>query len=263
MKYQSISIVSAIICASQLVAVAGTTATTETLETPQPANPWEFRITPYGWLTTIDGSTGARGRITDVDASFSDILDVLDMAAALQFEARKDRWGVIGDVFYAKLGTSGTLAGPLQTSVNVEFEQFLGELEAFYRVSESPQGFVDLYAGLRYNSISLDLGATAAGTARMLGVNRSADQQWADPIIGCRTQWDLTDRWYLAGKADIGGFGASSDFTWNLQATAGYRFTEMFSAELGYRYFDTDYSDGGFTYDIAQAGAIISFNFRF
>ena len=91
----------------------------------------------------------------------------------------------------------------------------------------------------------------------------SADKDWADPIVGLRGQWNINDKWYLAGKGDIGGFGVSSDFTWNLQATVGYNFNECVSAEIGYRYFDTDYDDGGFTYDVAQAGLLLGVNFRF
>lgn len=91
----------------------------------------------------------------------------------------------------------------------------------------------------------------------------SANKDWADPIIGLRSQWNINDKWYLAGKGDIGGFGVSSDLTWELQGTVGYHFTPCFSTEIGYRYFDTDYNDGGFTYDVAQAGLLLNFNFTF
>ncbi len=61
----------------------------------------------------------------------------------------------------------------------------------------------------------------------------------------------------------IGGFGAASDLTWNLQGSVGYKFNKCISLEVEYRYFDTDYSDSGFTYDIAQSGALIGLNLRF
>ncbi len=99
--------------------------------------------------------------------------------------------------------------------------------------------------------------------AERLPVQKSADQDWLDPIVGMRAQWNITDRFFLAGKSDIGGFGVGSDLAWTLQATAGYQFTEKVSAELGYRYLHTDYSDGGFKYDIAQAGIYTSLNIRF
>ncbi len=91
----------------------------------------------------------------------------------------------------------------------------------------------------------------------------TADKDWWDPIVGVRAQWNINDRFFLAGKSDIGGFGVGSDLAWTLQATAGYNFTENVSAELGYRYLQTDYSEGSFTYDIAQAGIFTSLNIRF
>jgi opacity protein-like surface antigen len=256
-------LIPAALCATQPVAVAGpATSESALITTPPASSPWEFRITPYAWLTAIDGSTGPTGFVSDIDAGFDDIFDVLEMAAALQFEARYGRWGFMADAFYAELGNSGTLPGPLKTNIDLDFEQFLGEASVFYRVSEAPRSFVDLYAGIRYNSISLDLEATSNGPILQRGDQRSGDKNWTDPIVGLRGQWNINDKWYLAGKGDIGGFGVSSDFTWNLQATVGYNFTECVSAEIGYRYFDTDYDDG-FTYDIAQAGLLLGLSFRF
>lgn len=251
--------ISTALCATLLPATAGTTS----VITPAPSNPWEFRIQPYGWLTGIDGTTGPAGFAADVDAGFDDIFDEIEMAAALQFEARRGSWGFIADAFYAELGTSGTLPGPAKTDINLDFEQFLGEFVIFYRTSETPQSFVDLYAGVRYNSMSLDLEATSNGTVLQKSEQRSGDEEWADPIIGLRTQWDINERWFIAAKGDIGGFGVNSDFTWNLQGTVGYKFSESVSCEIGYRYFDTDYSDDNYIYDIAQSGVLIGVNYVF
>lgn len=250
-------ILAAAICAAPLPASAGS-APAETMTTPPSPSGWEFTISPYGWLTAIDGTNGPTANPAEVDASFSDIFDVLEMAAAIQFEARHGRWGVIGDVFYAELGTSGTTDGPAQAAIDVSFKQFLGELDVFYRVADTAQGHLDFYAGVRYNDLSLDLEASAND----LEESRSADKEWADPIIGARMQWQLNERWYLTAKGDIGGFGVSSEFTWNLQGTVGYQFNDRVSAEVGYRAFDTDYEDDGFTYDITQAGLLLGVNVR-
>ena len=40
---------------------------------------WQFRITPYLWMLGLDGTTAALGQDVDVDASFSDIVDVLNI----------------------------------------------------------------------------------------------------------------------------------------------------------------------------------------
>lgn len=397
--------------ASLLLAAMGTAfagAPADTiLEAPaSPASPWEFRVQPYGWLTGIDGSTGVGPLTADVDASFSDVFEQLEMAAALQFEARNGRWGIIADGFYCELAASGTPPGPLYEEIEVGLEQFIGELSIAYRIYESPDAFVDLYAGMRYNDLSVEVdgrpdraGITAvsasaseriadglteraaaivqpkvaayqvAGSERRaaietrittaieaeaeervkrdlreqlvlirregdfgardlasnriirsvkaerlalartaaqleiarlrasvdgsllnrikgarvrvqaaekklaaaidrqlqarLPVSAAANQNWLDPIVGVRAQWNFNDRWFIAGRTDIGGFGVGSDFAWTLQATVGYHFTPNLSAELGYRYLDTDYSDGAFRYDLAQAGIYTGLNIRF
>lgn len=371
-----------------------------------PSSEWQFRIEPYAWLTGLDGRTGVGPLVTDIDASFSDIFSHINMAAALQFEARNGPWGVIADGFYADLGASGSTPGPLYDSVELDMKQFIGELSVAYRVYESPKGFVDVYGGIRYNDLSMDLSAkldpagiqsvstsaservvsgideraaaivqpklasykagsaarrsaietqiTAAieseadgrvkrdlekqlirirrdggldlrdiasnriiravkserlslarSTAQLqvaqlkasvdaslkadvaraqsrvakaeqklaaainqqltnrLPTSASADKSWVDPIIGVRGQWNINDKWFLAGQSDIGGFGVGSDITWTLQGTLGYNFTNNVSAELGYRYLKTDYEDGAFTYDIAEAGIYTGLNIRF
>ena len=125
-------------------------------------------------------------------------------------------------------------------------------------MAEAPTHFLDVYAGVRYNSLKLNLDISGKFSR-----SASPEKGWTDPIVGLRGQWNINDCWYLAGKGDIGGFGVNSDFTWNLQATVGYNFTRSFSAEVGYRYFDTNYDDGGFTYDMAEKGALINLILKF
>ena len=367
---------------------------------------WTFQVEAYAWLTALEGTTGVGSLVTDVDQSFSDIMDNIKMAAALRAEARHGRWGVIADGFYADLGGSGTPPGPLRSHVGLDMKQFIGELSIAYRLWESPDGFVDVYGGLRYNDLRMNFyssanvpgiesisqeassrvvtgitekaaaivqkrasayqtvsaarrsvierrvtaaikaeagsrvkrdlerkildirhdtrrddrridpvritrvlkaqrlalakstaelkvaqlresvgAASTAAVARAEGkvekaeqaladglskqlqnrvtTNESADKSWTDPIVGLRGRWNYDERWFLAGRGDIGGFGVGSDFTWTLQASVGYQITDALSAEIGYRYMDTDYSDGAFLYDMAEAGLYLGMGYRF
>jgi hypothetical protein len=325
---------------------------------------WTFRVEPYGWLTGLNGHTGVGPLVADVDLSFSDIFDDINMAAALQVEARRGRLGILADGFYADLGSSGETPGPFYGDARLDIKQFIGELAVAWRVYESPKAFVDVYAGMRYNDMKSDVSGTPdlagnlaigqnvadrvvsaigervdgevesraddfesaaaaerdvieedlqkavlndaqkrverdvrrhldrfgrdhgfgknhrlvrvvtaevkaerlalarananlataklrasadatlqsevakaqalvnkseADLAKAIGnrvtaalpTEASADVNWIDPIIGLRAQYHLTEKWYLAGKSDIGGFGVGSDFTWTAQATLG------------------------------------------
>ncbi|MGJ8673442.1 outer membrane protein [Rubritalea sp.] len=250
-------LIPAAICLAPFVASAGTPAVELIIVAPE-VSPWEFRVEPYGWLTGINGVTGPERFTTDVDAGFADIADVLKMAAALQVEARHERWGFLAEGFYANLGNSGHTNGPERANVDLGFKQFLGTFKALYRFSETPTYFVDAYAGVRYNNLQLDIDVDARRD-----LSTTADKDWADPIIGLRGHWNLNDKWFLTGEGDIGGFGVSSDFTLDLEATVGYNFTPNINAELGYRYFSTDYDTDGFIYDVDQAGLLIGLNFMF
>jgi hypothetical protein len=225
---------------------------------------WEFRTSMYGWLTAMEGTTGVGPLTSDVDVSFGDLFDHLEMAAALQFEARNGPWGIILDGFYAKVGASGNPPGPFYDHVDIESEQFLGEAYAAYRFFEKPeQGFADLYTGVRYNSLTMDFEGTKNGPGKLLPTEISAEKDWLDPIVGVRAQWYLSDKVYLAGKSDVGGFSVGSDLAWSVQGTVGYQFTKSVSSEIGYRYMSTDYTDGAFTYDINLRGIYTSLNIKF
>jgi hypothetical protein len=84
--------------------------------TPPPViQGWTYSLAPYFWATSLNGSTTVKGRTTDVDAGFFDILDHtqfpkgLFQLAALG-EARNGRFGLLADVLYMKadLGASIT-----------------------------------------------------------------------------------------------------------------------------------------------------------
>lgn len=65
----------------------------------------------------------------------------------------------------------------------------------------------------------------------------------------------------------IGGFGAGSDFTWQLFPSVGFKLADSVSLEFGYRWIDIDYSTGDgnerFGYDVLTQGPVGGFAFRF
>ncbi len=44
-----------------------------------------------------------------------------------------------------------------------------------------------------------------------------------DPILLTRLTYSIEDKWLFQFRGDLGGFGIGSDFTWQLQAYAGYQ----------------------------------------
>ena len=83
------------------------------------AEGWGFEIRPYIWLAGIDGRLRVGNTQVETGKSSSDVLGMLDFAAAAQVEAIKGRWRLMFDENYVNLGTTGT--GPLgNASIEVE-----------------------------------------------------------------------------------------------------------------------------------------------
>ena len=256
-------------CAIALIVGAGSSALAE--EPTDQKSDWEFAVTPYMWGLSLSGNTTVEGQKSDVDSSFKDIWDELNIASMVAFEGRKGRWGFYGDLIYANLGKETKAAGiRIDPSINVMWVTAAG----FYRLGTwglsdktglaKPSVTVDAFAGARYTylDISLDLKGIA---------DAEGDKQWVDPIIGSRATFDLTDHWSLSLEGSIGGFGLGSDIAWNTWALIGYRF-DLFGENNatvfgGYRALHQDYSDGSgadkFEWDVTLHGPIAGLRIAF
>ena len=82
--------------------------------TPAPIEGWTFSLTPYGWVLSLNGSNTVKGRTTDVNAGFFDILehtqfpkDLFELAA--MGEARYGRFALLTDIVYLKAGVGASI----------------------------------------------------------------------------------------------------------------------------------------------------------
>lgn len=232
-------------------------------EAARPDDSWRFEFTPYVWGAGLDGTVRINDRPRNglsVDQSFSDILDKLDFAAMALFEARTDRWGILLDGVYFKVSETGSVSGPrgfVSVSADAEITQQLYSLAAAYRVAPG-RNPVDLYGGLRYASIrwKVDTGVSLPilGTR---GRQLEDTKDWVDPFIGARGKYALNERWSLVGFADIGGFGAGSDLTWEVYGGAHWAFSPTVTGKFGYRYISIDYDKDDFAYDMGTGGFFV------
>ncbi len=140
-------------------AFAGESITPKSVEPPvvQSEDSWQFRLEPYGWATGLDGTMGAKGFDVGFDVGFDKVFENLEFAAAMEFEVRKGRWGLLLDGFYAEIGGGSATPGPLYSTVDAELQQFIGEIAVAYRIWDTDAGFVDLFAGARLNVMTLDI----------------------------------------------------------------------------------------------------------
>lgn len=151
MKRQKTPALIALLCSLTLPLCAGEKVLPPAAVIPPPASDWNLLVTMPGWAAGLSGDIGVAGYSpVAVDMGFLDILENLDMAAMLTLEARHRRWGLILDGIYMDMGTSGATPGGLLTSVDVQVEQVLAEVDLAYRLLEGKQGYLDVFVGARY-----------------------------------------------------------------------------------------------------------------
>ena len=218
---------------------------------------WRFGTSFYIWATDLSGDMTVHGNTVPVDIGFDKLVDHIDYAFMGTFEVGKGRWGVLTDLFYAKLSAENSVG---RSTAETELEQFIGNLVVTYRWIDTGSTRLDTYAGARVNWMETDveIDHPKDGTWR-----DSGEQTWIDPVLGVRFQQDLTDKFFFRAVGDIGGFGISSDLTWQAMAAIGYRVGGHGALGIGYRALGTDYSHNGITYDIVSHGLLLGYEYRF
>jgi opacity protein-like surface antigen len=236
-------------------------------------NDTEFRFSLPGWMAGLDGDFGVRGVVSDVDVKFIDLLKRLDMAVAGAFYTRWHRWEFFADGSYLKVSDTVGLRDIVFTDAHLSLKSAFMEAFVGYRVIHCESGYLSLYAGGRYNYIQGNLRITNSNDPRFpilrarLGIPNdlkvSGETAWVDPVIGIGGKahiWKPISFW---AKGDIGGFGAASDFVWQVQGGLEFQITRSIWADVGWRYIKNDYQSGGFLDKTALNGPYIETGFNF
>ena len=200
---------------------------------------WNYGAEIYLWGAGMGGTTQAGD---DIDISFSDILDNLDMALMTKLAARKDKWTLFADIIYMDLsasqkGTANIINRPVDTKTDIGLESWIVTTGAGYAISESDTTRLDLHGGVRYlwmkNELKFDLGEHVSRKATGSG------DIW-DAIVGFRGNTQLNENWYLTYYADMGT--GESDMTWQVAGAINYKLSKL-DLTLGYRYLDWEFDE--------------------
>jgi hypothetical protein len=220
---------------------------------------WHYLGELYLMFPSMTGET-AVGNLpeVEVDAEAGDILGHLKMGAMFYFEATNNDWSISSDFLYMKLGQDA-VPGEIVTSAEVTMKQTAWELAGLKRITPW------LDAGLAGRIVSLYMGLDMETiNSQQSG---SDTRTWFDPVIVVRSNNVIKEKWLAQLRLDAGGFGIGSDFTWQIQANIGYRFSKLFQTTIGYRYIGIDYDNGEgaerFLYDIDTYGMVVRLGFNF
>ena len=227
---------------------------------PLCAAEWKHEIAPYVWGAAMDGTTTTGPVTADVDASFGDILDNLELGFMGTYRATRERLSITMDAIYMGLGGNGR--GPEGfVKADVDVDQSALEVDVGYEVIER----LSVFAGLRYNDLSVEIDTSGPLGRR----SAEADEDWIDPVIGAHYTMPFALAWSFTVRGDLGGFGVGSDFAWQGVGTLRWQASDNLGLLAGYRYIDMDYNNGKnkdgkyFEYDMALSGPALGLVFAF
>jgi hypothetical protein len=221
----------------------------------QESDNWKFRITPYLWMLGVEGTTAALGSDVEIDMSFSDILDALNIALSANMELSKGKFFVVFDPMYAQLESDipdpsgGGVAGKL------EVDLVIADLNFGYSFDEN----FGVYAGARYYDQDL---AITLGPLPQIDLG----DDWTDFIVGLRASGRVSKNWSFAGKMDM-AVGGDSDSAYYFNAVLLRHFGDNKHLDIGWRHYDVDYESGSgltlFKWDVEHTGPVVGFSWEF
>ena len=215
--------------------------------------PWQWELTPYVWMAGLNGDLAIGNLEVPVEVSFGDILDDLEIGFIGHVEAHNDQWSIFSDLVYLELGRGAN-------NLDFDLTEVIIEAGAGYRLSAN----FEIIGGIRWWNID----AMAARTVDPK-LERAADKDWVEPIIGARFRVPMSERFTLGLRGDVGGFGAGSEFSWSAAGFVDFKVTEGISILAGYKGLGVDYKDEAdedsrfFNYDMITHGPALAATFRF
>jgi hypothetical protein len=217
---------------------------------PTPANKnWSADLTLYMLAPGMSGNTTVHGVDADLNVSFSDIWHNLQFGGMARPTIHYRRWSVSTDVVYMGLGA-------VKNGFDLGFDEWMVEPVVQYQVTK----WLSPYAGARMISLKGDL----RGPQGRTGTGR---QSWWDPVVGADLQLPIKGKIGLRVHGDVGGFGAGSSFSGQIEPMLDWRLGKVVSLQMGYRWLYADYATGSglslFRFDILTQGLQFGANFHF
>jgi hypothetical protein len=228
---------------------------------PAPATPaasaasesdWHLSVSPYLWFPGVHGIVGANDIAVNVSASPGDLLSHFRFGLMGMVDPSYKRFVMPLDVVWVRLGDDRPLPNTPNSDVaNIKGGEFILSQKFGYRVINSDKVKIDALAGFRYWHFSQNLNFTTNT------LNFSASQNWVDPVVGGRILGNLTPKISILIGGDVGGWNTGSQLDYQIAGVLGYRIKPNVALEVGYRYLDVNYRNGGSIIDMATSGALI------
>lgn len=264
------------------------------LHAQEGSSDWQWNLTPYVWLPTIDGHVKydvppAGGGGPQVSVGPTDWLELLNFAALLSASATKDRFGVFTDFVYLNMGADndgrvisvdteisgpgGRIEIPVGADLNVATEFELDGLQlmlgAGFAFADSENGRHQVFAGVRYLGVDVTTNWRLTGAVTGPGGETLLDEQGGieksvellDGIVGLKGHFALGEGgWSMPYSLDVGT--GDSDLVWNATLSFAYRYG-WGDLVFGYRHLEYDEGPSGTLQDFSLSGPGFGASFHF
>jgi hypothetical protein len=236
---------------------------------------WQFRVTPYLWLPSIDANLNFETGGSEGSADMSNLLKHLEAAFFLNADARKGNWGLSFDFVYCDFSKESSnvtsisfprlgVEVPINSGTTTGLTGSMYSLMGTYALADSGRATLDALAGARYTHVGASLdwsfAASVPGLSTRTG-SAGADANLWDGVIGVRGRATIASSpWYVPYYLDAGA--GTSKFTWQGLTGVGYGFG-WGDVLLAYRYLSFDVGAGEGVQRLTLSGPTLGATFRF
>jgi hypothetical protein len=233
-------------------------------QSTSPEKEWSYLTEVYMLFPNMDGEVGVGNTITaPINANTSDIFGTLKLGGMIYLEMHNHQWSISSDFVFMNLEKEITPTTLIRAGT-LGMDQYIWEVAGLYRVND----YLEVGAGGRLNHLVAQVqGERNVFPNDYEDFSAHQSKTFYDPILIARMSTDINKKWLFQFRGDLGGFGIGSDFTWQLQAYAGYRFTQLFQVTAGYRILGIDYDKGvnaqRFIFNMNEFGPVIRVGFNF
>lgn len=203
-------------------------------------NRWRLSAGAYLVMNRVDADQTLGDTELPLDFKFDFPLDNPEFGFHL--EAHNSRFGALFDI--VNIDVTDKLRVPPELEPNAEsffdFDISALELLGFYRYNQ-PNWSFDFLGGLRYNTLKFEPKFSETENPTL---TKKIKESWFDPVVGGRLTLNVTPRFSLTARGDLGGFGIGSDIALNSQAGLGYRLTRRTHIFARFHQLSTRYDTG-------------------
>ena len=247
------------------------------------AKEWQFSITPYLWMPSLNGTLNygppSTGGSPSVDVGADKLLDSLQAALMISGEVRKDRWSVFTDFIYLSLSSEGSsvksinfggsaVSSSANVSTNSSLTGTVWTLGAGYAALPGRPMVLDVIGGFRYAGLEpstdwqISTTVTGPGGGQTFPSSGTVSQRadlW-NGIIGVKgAYWFGGSNWSIPYYFDV---GAGSGVTWQGMLGIAYSFSWI-DVKLVYRHLYFDQGSDKLIHDLSFSGPALGVTFRF